>query len=205
MEQIRGTLVVEQINGKRGPFCVGTLHTSIGEFKVTAKELDQFEPGRYNGLFLVDELKTRTVNWRKGLFTYIQATIGLGGFLIDTEDHGDAYAQQPAAQLEPDPLDDDAAPNDKPGNAHDKDAAQADATSDSPTPDATSHSDVANVFGVELYPLFADRMSPIVLDPTADRNLFRQQRDLLKAAGYTFVSTHQHWVIHTDVGSAQSS
>ena len=39
MEKLRGTLVVEEIIGRRGPFCVGMLHTSIGEFKVTDKEL----------------------------------------------------------------------------------------------------------------------------------------------------------------------
>ena len=86
MEKLRGTLVVEEINGRRGPFCVGMLQTSIGDFKVTDKELDQFTPGRYQGEFLIEELRTKTVPWRQGTFTYIQALIAEGGFLIDEED-----------------------------------------------------------------------------------------------------------------------
>jgi hypothetical protein len=189
MEKLRGTLVVEEINGRRGPFCVGMLKTSIGDFKVTDKELDQFAPGSYAGDFLIEELRTKTVPWRQGTFTYIQALIAEGGFLIDEEAqlHPDGDA---APQAEPDPLDSEeqarvetpaapapkAVPGHKPANS-------------APAPDDEA------VFGIELYPQFAKRQSPIALDATVDRQLFRQQRERLKDAGYRFNSVGQHWIL----------
>lgn len=190
MEKLRATLVVEEINGRRGPFCVGMLQTSIGDFKVTDKELDQFAPGRYSGEFLIEELRTKTVPWRKGTFTYIQALIAEGGFLIDAEDQ--AQGSETAAQSEPDPIDeeDHATPAPQAPAAVQPRAAKKHAPQS--TADAT---DDASIFGIELHPLFAQRQSPIALDATVERQQFRQQRERLKAAGYRFVSTHQHWVL----------
>jgi hypothetical protein len=212
MEKFRGTLVVEQINGKRGAFCVGTLHTSIGEFKVTTKELDQFEPGRYDGLFLVEELRTKTVNWRNGLFTYIQAFIAEGGLLIDAEDQ--APPEPGPAQLEPDPIDEEnglastgvmpaepVQPDSSIKPAASRPNQQVQTTANAMT--QGTQPDDETIFGVELYPLYANRHSPIALDPTVDRNLFRQQKDKLKAAGYRFVSTHQHWVLSEETTGGQ--
>lgn len=200
MEKLRGTLVVEEITGRRGPFCVGMLHTSIGEFKVTDKELDQFVPGRYQGEFLIEELRTKTVPWRKGTFTYIQAQIAEGGFLIDAEEQGDAQGGVP--QAEPDPLDADD-PTGSPVEAtgtQEQPQDTADASAETRTRPRTIERavDTPNdeaIFGIELYPLFAKQTSPIALDATVDRVLFRQQRERLKAVGYRFVSTHQHWVL----------
>ena len=44
-------------------------------------------------------------------------------------------------------------------------------------------------------PIKAQRLSPIKLDTTVDRHLFRQQRERLRAVGYQFVSQGQHWVL----------
>lgn len=195
MERLRGTLAVEEISGRRGLFCVGMLHTSIGEFKVTAKELDQFAPGQYKGEFLIEELRTKTVPWRKGTFTYIQAQIAEGGFLIDAEEQG--HAQEAPAQAEPDPLDMEesqapaaGATSRTPGSARTRGRSK-------PAEPVAEVQDDEAIFGIELYPLFAARLSPIALDATVDRVLFRQQRERLKAVGYRFVSTDQHWVLGT--------
>lgn len=189
MEKLRGTLVVEEINGRRGPFCVGMLKTSIGDFKVTDKELDQFAPGSYAGDFLIEELRTKTVPWRQGTFTYIQALIAEGGFLIDEEAQGHPNGEA-TPQAEPDPLDSEeqgrsdaqAAPPPKPAAGHKPENS-------APKPDDEA------VFGIELYPQFAQRQSPIALDATVDRQLFRQQRERLKDAGYRFNSVGQHWIL----------
>lgn len=195
MEKLRGTLVVEEINGRRGPFCVGMLQTSIGDFKVTDKELDQFTPGRYQGEFLIEELRTKTVPWRQGTFTYIQALIAEGGFLIDEEDQAQDTGH--TSQSEPDPLDTEQTTE----VSTDVSAAPATSTANvkpakraNPGP-AIDEPDDASVFGIELYPQFAERRSPIALDATVDRHLFRKQRERLKDAGYRFVSTEQHWVL----------
>lgn len=189
MEKLRGTLVVEEINGRRGPFCVGMLKTSIGDFKVTDKELDQFVPGSYAGDFLIEELRTKTVPWRQGTFTYIQAIIAQDGFLID--DEAQVLPEAPAAaQAEPDPLDsEEQGLADSPVVPSDKPAAGL-----KPAKGASEMDDEA-VFGIELYPQFAQRQSPIALDATVDRQLFRQQRERLKAVGYRFNSVGQHWVL----------
>jgi hypothetical protein len=194
MEKLRGTLVVEEINGRRGPFCVGMLKTSIGDFKVTDKELDQFAPGSYAGDFLIEELRTKTVPWRQGTFTYIQAIIAEGGFLIDEEAqlHPEGEA---APQAEPDPLDSEEQPGpDTPTAPASQPAADhkpAESAPEAPEPDDEA------VFGIELYPQFAQRQSPIALDTTVDRGLFRQQRERLKAAGYRFNSVGQNWTLES--------
>jgi hypothetical protein len=40
--RINGTLVIKEIKGANGKFCVGDLTTPIGEFKVKESILDQF-------------------------------------------------------------------------------------------------------------------------------------------------------------------
>lgn len=109
MEKFNGTLIVEQIRGRHGPFCVGLLQTSIGQFKVKDKELDQFEPGNYRGQFLVEEIFTKAVPWRGGTFTELLARVAEGGFLIDEEQQiaDDDLPNTQAIQAEPDPVDDD--------------------------------------------------------------------------------------------------
>ena len=189
MEKLRGNLVVEEIKGKRGPFCVGMLKTSIGDFKVTDKELDQFRPGSYAGDFLIEELKTKTVPWRQGTFTYIQAIIAEGGFLIDEE--AQLHPESDATpQAEPDPLDSEEQAEASASSAH---SPKPD-TARKPAPSESAPDDEA-VFGIELYPLFAARQSPIKLDTTVDRNLFRLQRERLKEAGYRFNSVEQNWIL----------
>ncbi len=47
----------------------------------------------------------------------------------------------------------------------------------------------AELFGL-LWPL----ANPLKLDPTVDRNVFRKQRDRLKALGYKFQAINQQWL-----------
>lgn len=193
MEKLRGTLVVEEITGRRGPFCVGMLQTSIGDFKVTDKELDQFAPGRYAGEFLIEELRTKTVPWRQGTFTYIQALIAEGGFLIDEEDQ--AQGADKPVQSEPDPLDVEETATQPVPTATSAPSKLSRKPAEQPKPQTAAAGDDSSIFGIELYPLFAQRQSPIALDATVDRQLFRQQRERLKEVGYRFISTEQHWVL----------
>ncbi len=199
MEKFIGTLIVEQIRGRHGPFCVGLLQTSIGQFKVKDKELDQFEPGNYRGQFLVEEIFTKAVPWRGGTFTELLAKIADGGFLIDDEQQtgdDDAPGAQ-GIQAEPDPVDDDAQqtpviPESKPTQTvpaalHPKEQAAMGAT---PTTD-----DDLKLFGIELHALFIQRAQQISLDPTVDRVQFRSQRERLKAVGYQFDAKSQQWVL----------
>ena len=77
MQILDGTLTIEVIPGRRGDFCVGTLLTSIGEFKVKDAALDQFERGSYIGRFTVEKIYMESAKWRNGWFANLMAKIAL--------------------------------------------------------------------------------------------------------------------------------
>lgn len=198
MEKFNGTLIVEQIRGRHGPFCVGLLQTSIGQFKVKDKELDQFEPGNYHGQFLVEEIFTKAVPWRGGTFTELLARIAEGGFLIDEEQQtaDDDLPNTQAIQAEPDPVDDDdqqtsVIAESKP--IHTPHAVRPQQVQAAKSAVSTTEDDL-KLFGIELNALFVQRAARISLDPTVDRVQFRSQRERLKAVGYQFDAKSQEWV-----------
>jgi hypothetical protein len=215
---VPGHLSVEQIQGRRGAFCVGTLKLSIGEFKIKDSALDQFEPGLYSGHFTIEKIYTKGVPWRGGFFTELIAKIAPDGFLIDDE-AGSEQALPP--QAEPDPADDHntAAPgvaqsplppvdDGRPSRPRKPSVAPEAGTpegqpsvqialshdsSQAPKP-ADDDTDL-QLFGVEIFEQFLARAQGIALDPTVDREVFRRQRDRLKAVGYRFDSKAQRWYL----------
>lgn len=66
---LKGLLAVNAIAGKRGVFHVGRLSTSIGDFAIRDKELDQFNPGSYEGAFLIERIYLASNRWKNGYFT----------------------------------------------------------------------------------------------------------------------------------------
>lgn len=201
MQILDGTLAVEVIKGSRGDFCVGTLMTSIGEFKVKDAALEQFDRGSYTGRFTIEKIYIESTRWRGGWFTNLMAKIAIDGYQINEEDESPAPA--PSAQAEPDPIDDPVAS--KPGVQsespvpsgeswlHEPIAAQSlnkslEWTANNPVNDPDE-----KLFGIELYPLFKQRAASIALDNTIDREQFRMQRDRLKENGYRFDPRNQQW------------
>ena len=73
--RINGTLVIKEIKGANGKFCVGDLTTPIGEFKVKESILDQFSEGRYEGEFLVENFYLSSYIWRGKSTTDIRAKV----------------------------------------------------------------------------------------------------------------------------------
>lgn len=208
MEKLSGRLEVVEKHGRFGPFQSGTLHTSIGLFKVKDKALEQFNAGTYTGEFLVEEIFIRTQPWKNGTFTELLARIAPDGYLVDTEEEIDAASAADISDaVELDPI--DAAPqaplvdpmaNADDTQAHDQPPQKAPDLEQAPTKEPRpnnaqpSNEDDA-LFGRELAPLFARRESPIKLDPTVDRAKFKDQRARLKAVGYVFVAADQHWAL----------
>ena len=201
MQILDGTLAVEVIKGNRGDFCVGTLTTSIGEFKVKDAALEQFERGTYAGRFSIEKVYIESTRWRGGWFTNLMAKIAIDGYQINEEDTSSTNA--PSAQAEPDPIDDHdtSKPSVQPENSasvneaslHEPEAAQSpeqpqELSNNNPVSDPDE-----KLFGIELYPLFKARAPAIALDNTIDREQFRLQRDKLKASGYRFDPKDQHW------------
>lgn len=72
---IQGTLTVQVIQGRRGPFKTAKLATSIGTFDVKNTILKQFEPGNYEGNFILNQLKVKTFEWGGGATSYIDAAL----------------------------------------------------------------------------------------------------------------------------------
>src|SRR3546814_2579801 len=62
MITIPGQLAIKTIHGRNGDFNVGRLATSIGEFVVKNAELDQYREGKYDGDFVIVEIRPSTYN-----------------------------------------------------------------------------------------------------------------------------------------------
>ncbi|CAM2175026.1 DUF3275 family protein [Burkholderia orbicola] len=188
MISLSGTLDVRTIKGSNGPFQVGELTTSVGEFKVKDKVLEQFEPGAYTGTFLIDKIYPHSYVW------YGKVTVEIRARLADVQlDNDEPFSEtgQIPASTEPDPADEERVPGTSTGTAT---TARADETAS--TAQAGSESGelyLPDLFGTEL----ADAIvagDPVKLDPTVDRGVFRQQRDQLRAFGYAFQASTQTWL-----------
>lgn len=182
---LSGTLDVRTIKGSNGPFQVGELTTSVGEFKVKDKVLEQFEPGAYTGTFLIDKIYPHSYVW------YGKVTVEIRARLADVQlDNDEPFSEtnQPPSSAEPDPADEERTPG----------TTALARTHETPTttPQPAGESGelyLPDLFGTEL----ADAMvagEPVKLDPTVDRGVFRQQRDQLRAFGYAFQASTQTWL-----------
>ncbi|MGF6976135.1 hypothetical protein QFZ94_004585 [Paraburkholderia sp. JPY465] len=184
MISLSGTLDVRTIKGSNGPFQVGELTTSVGEFKVKDKVLEQFEPGAYTGTFLIDKIYPHSYVW------YGKVTVEIRARLADVQlDNDEPFSEmgQVPASTEPDPADEERVPDTVAKPRADESAVTAHAGSES------GELYLPDLFGTEL----ADAIvagDPVKLDPTVDRGVFRQQRDQLRAFGYAFQASTQTWL-----------
>ena len=80
---IPGTLTVQIIQGRRGPFKTAKLATSIGTFDVKNPVLKQFEPGEYQGNFIIEQLKVKAYEWGGGATSY--------GFSDEQSNHASTF------------------------------------------------------------------------------------------------------------------
>jgi hypothetical protein len=60
MITLPGQLAIKTIHGRNGDFNVGRLATSIGEFVIKNAELDQYREGKYEGDFVITEIRPST-------------------------------------------------------------------------------------------------------------------------------------------------
>lgn len=187
MIRISGTLVVKEIKGANGRFCVGDLSTPEGDFKVKEPILDQFEEGRYEGQFLVERFYLSSYVWRGKSTTDIRAKVT--EILLDVVDEG-KVEDTPA---EPDPITTDRAASPAPAPVSQESAPV-------PAPDIDqagidpSLQELVELFGQEIAVQVAAG-DDVKLDPTVDRAKFRVQRDKLKARGYRFDAMAQTWTL----------
>lgn len=201
MITLPGQLAIKTIRGRNGDFNVGRLATSIGEFVIKNAELDQYNEGKYEGDFIITEIRPSTYSTGGRMVIEIRAHLGgMTLFNIDRLSKDEAHRLSPH---EIDPIDEEVhAPQPTPASTAPTVAATPVAIDPliDPTPfgvETTSKSEAkaeieqqadAALFG-NLWPL-----SEIVkLDATVDRRLLRQQRDRLGLLGYEFTPLSQDW------------
>ena len=203
MIKIPGRLTVRTIHGRNGPFNVGRLAASIGEFVIKDPQLDQFSEGVFEGEFLLLEIRPASYFASGRLVVEVRAKVGE---MLLTEDgmlvtqHGPRFDS-----AEMDPLEEEAAPvppvppaPPAPGSgepmAPPAPPSQVDAgeVPGPQPPDAYAFGQEANP-DAELFGLLWPLGQSVKLDPTVDRALFRRQVSRLKELGYRFQAPTQTW------------
>lgn len=191
---LTGVLSIKSVQGSRGAFSVGDLSTEVGNFRIKDALLDEFEAGQYHGRFVIGHIYPSSYTWRGKVSVEIRAK--LLEVLLD-----EAPAPMPAASTanfehEPDPIDE--APQASSSEA----TAKQTSTVDAPTlpavapelgPDEVPAGDSDGLFDDALQAII-DAGGPVKLDPTINREVFRKQRDALKASGFRFDAAAQHWI-----------
>lgn len=216
--RIDGTLLVKKISSRNGPFCIGELHTDIGEFKVKDSIIDQFKEGRYAGKFWISQI------YPHSYFAFGKVIIEIRAKLADVQIDDEAALQKdsetaqeidpareetavkpmakpdPVAPLKPAPVKAISLPQSKvstePPVAKPE---RASSTSQAPTEVATTD-DAADLelFGEELFELVKNKQT-VKLDSTIDDRLkFRGQITRLRDFGYGFKSKTQSWELPTN-------
>lgn len=203
MIKIPGRLTVRTIHGRNGPFNVGRLAASLGEFVIKDPQLDQFSEGVFEGEFLLLEIRPASYFSGGRLVVEVRAKVGEmllteDGMLVTQhgprfdsaemdplEEEGGAPAppapSKPAPGESPVPSDPVTAPQGDAGEAPGPQAPDTHAAGQEANPDA-------ELFGL-LWPLGQS----VKLDPTVDRALFRRQVSRLKELGFRFQAPTQTW------------
>lgn len=185
--RVRGTITIQRKTSARGAFNIGDLVTEIGEFEVKDSLIEEFEPGKYAGEFIVKWIAPESFSWRGRVFVKMRAT--LDEILIDQADEGEST---PASPPEPDPIEHPPAAALLPAEHSASASASAPAPTKAPAAPGSSDDADAELFGAELFAQLQAR-GIIKLDPTVDRLQFRSQRDRLKELGYGFDAKSQAW------------
>lgn len=195
MITLSGQLAIRTIHGRNGDFNVGRLATAIGEFVIKNAELDQYREGKYDGEFVITEIRPSTYNTSGRMVIEIRAH--LGGMTLSSIDPLSSDDAKRLSPQEVDPIDEEAqapVPAATVSPEAEEDSQVSNPLIDttpfgSAVPDtaATENADIA-LFGA-LWPLG----DVVKLDATVDRRLLRQQRDRLGAMGYEFAPLSQDW------------
>jgi len=199
MITLSGQLSIKTIHGRNGDFNVGRLATNIGEFVVKNAELDQYDEGKYEGDFIIAEIRPATYTANGRMVIEIRAQ--LGGMTISSIDALNCDEAKRLSPQEVDPIDEEAqAPAISAINADVKEAPRnprhplVDTTPFGSEPELpVSAEGVADADDAALFGLLWPLGDVIKLDATVERRVMRQQRDRLMALGYAFEPISQDW------------
>ncbi len=185
---LTGKLTVKKISGKHGDFCVGELVTEIGMFKVKDALLDQFDPGQYDGKFLIASIFLHSYIWRGTVNAEIHAK--LAEIYLEADEVTEPL-QETAEVIpsEPDPIEDKVLNQPK--------SVVSEVTEEEPATEVKEQTPISSdddmtLFGEEIY-RYIKASLPVKLDSTVDRARLRTQRDRLELLGYEFKAKTQTW------------
>jgi len=212
MITLSGQLAVRSVIGRNGAFNVAKLCTSIGEFSIKDAVLDQYEEGKYQGDFVISQIKPSYYCTRSGTLI-VETRAYLDSMTLDEKTHlspAEAAAVTPSVQ---DPAEEEAARPKPAAVTPAKAETGADASSDDDTPfgmtteelaqqaqnpkakpatgttpTASGENADAQLFGL-LWPLG----ETVKLDATVERLVQRQQIERLKALGFVLDFKQQIW------------
>ncbi|QNE50865.1 DUF3275 family protein [Klebsiella michiganensis] len=198
MITLPGQLAIKTIHGRNGDFNVGRLSTSIGEFVIKNAELDQYDEGKYDGDFVITEIRPSTYNTSGRMVIEIRAH--LGGMTLSNIDRLSKDEAQRLSPQEVDPIDEEtqapAAAARPPARTKARSTRDplVDTTPFGSEPAAASSSNAsAEEDDVALFGMLWPLSETVKLDATVDRRVLRQQRDRLDAMGYRFEPLSQDW------------
>jgi hypothetical protein len=191
MISIEGRLMIKIINGRNGPFRVGSLLSDIGEFAVKDKILDQYDEGSYRGLFTISKIFSSTYSTGSRLVVEVRAVlenISLANV--------DAIEPEQHESLEQDPLDEEKDENlevTKPD--HSIEPTDSDGLIEPIDSEDEDHNDLTpeELSDKKLFGLLWPLQDSFKLDPTVSRVTFREQRERLKSLNYKFNPIGQYW------------
>jgi len=198
MITIPGQLSIKTIHGRNGDFNVGRLATHIGEFVVKNAELDQYDEGKYEGDFIIAEIRPATYTANGRMVIEIRAQ--LGGMTISSIDALNCDEAKRLAPQEMDPMDEEAqAPVAAAPKAVVKETSRdprhplVDTTPFGSEPVPVSAEGLPDADDAALFGLLWPLGDVVKLDATVERRVMRQQRDRLMALGYAFEPLSQDW------------
>lgn len=101
---VKGNLRVAWIEGRRGPFPIGTLSSSVGQFTVRDSWLESLEAGYYDGCFIIENIQLYSYPAFGEVRTSIRAFISSYQLFTIDQETGELVE---ADQLPPDPIDEE--------------------------------------------------------------------------------------------------
>lgn len=195
MISIAGQLAIRTITGRNGPFNVGRLATSIGEFVIKEASLDQYTEGKYQGDFVISQIRPSYYTHGGRLVVEIRAE--LGGMSLEDVTDLSAEDEDQLSTTVLDPLEEEAsAPTARSSKAAPagRKTTQRQPTADGDEPPAAgAASNQEASADEELFGTVWPLADTVKLDPTVDRQRLRAQCARLGELGYALDFKLQVW------------
>jgi len=204
MITLSGQLAIRSVIGRNGAFNVAKLATRIGEFSIKDAVLDQYEEGKYQGDFVISQIKPSYYTTRSGTLI-VETRAYLESMTLDERDSlstEEAAAVTPSVQ---DPAEEEAA---RPEPSAPKPAKTAPVAVNTDTDDDTpfgmsdeakptasvQSTETAESTDAQLFGLLWPLGETVKLDATVDRLTQRKQVERLKALGFVWDFKQQLWL-----------